>query len=106
MSDTIPSPSSVRILCFGDSLTAGSSRYGMLHFPYADVLKERLRSAFPAMEAHIDVEGMNGAQVRGQYLGRLSRACAKAGQFYDWIIVMGGTSRFPLLSIPDSVPGF
>ena len=87
------SPSAIKILCFGDSLTAGYSRYGLLHFPYAEHLKQKLQAAFPSMKIQIDVEGMSGAQVQGQYLGRLNRACLKAKDgFYDWIIVMGGTN--------------
>ena len=87
------SPSEIKILCFGDSLTAGYSRYGLLHFPYAEHLKAKLQAAFPSMKIRIDVEGMSGAQVQGQYLGRLNRACLKAKDgVYDWIIVMGGTN--------------
>ena len=96
--------SSLRILCFGDSLTAGYSQYGMLHFPYADHLKENMQTAFPSMKIHIDVEGMSGAQVRGQYLGRLSRACMKAeDQLYDWIIVMGGTNDLGWGGQPEEI---
>ena len=85
--------SSLKILCFGDSLTAGYSRFGMLHYPYSEYLRGKLQAAFPWMDIHIDVEGMSGAQVQGQYLGRLNRACVKAKHgFYDWIIVMGGTN--------------
>ena len=92
-STNFSSQSAIKILCFGDSLTAGYSRYGLSHFPYAEHLKDKLQTAFPSMKVQIDVEGMSGAQVQGQYLGRLSRACLKAKDgFYDWIIVMGGTN--------------
>ena len=96
--------SSLRILCFGDSLTAGYSRYGMLHFPYAVHLKEKLQAAFPSLEIHIDVEGMSGAQVRGQYLGRLNRALSKTqDQPYDWIIAMGGTNDLGWGGQPEEI---
>lgn len=86
-------PPTLKILCFGDSLTAGYSRYGTLHFPYAVHLKEPLKAAFPSTKVHIDVHGMSGALVQSQYTGRLSRSCEKVrGEPYDWIIVLGGTN--------------
>lgn len=98
------SSSSLKILCFGDSLTAGYSRYGMLHYPYSEYLKEKLRAAFPSVDIGIDVEGMSGAQVQGQYMGRLNRACVKAENgFYDWIIVMGGTNDLGWGRKPEDV---
>ena len=94
----------LRILCFGDSLTAGYSQFGMLHFPYAVHLKEKLQAAFPSLEIHIDVEGMSGAQVRGEYLGRLNRACSKVqDQPYDWIIAMGGTNDIGWGGQPEEI---
>ena len=76
----------------------------MLHFPYADHLKENMQTAFPPVKVHIDVEGMSGAQVRSEYLGRLSRACTKAGnQRYDWIIVMGGTNDLGWGGQPEEI---
>lgn len=97
-------PSTLKILCFGDSLTAGYSRYGMLHFPYAVHLNEPLQKAFPSTKVHVDVEGMSGAQVRGQYTGRLSRVCAKAKDSpYDWIIVLGGTNDLGWEGEPEEI---
>ncbi|KAL8930083.1 MAG: hypothetical protein Q9172_000168 [Xanthocarpia lactea] len=46
---------SLRILCFGDSLTAGYSSWGYSHYPYAAQIREELRKAFPATEAHVVV---------------------------------------------------
>jgi len=83
----------LRILCFGDSLTAGYTQWGMHHYPYAAHLTDHLQTAFPSTLIHVDVEGMIGAQVGGQYTGRLNRACTKAKDApYDWIIIMGGTN--------------
>lgn len=83
----------LKILCFGDSLTAGYTSWGMQHFPYAVHLRDKLSAALPTTKIHVDIEGMSGAQVRGQYTGRLNRACEKArDEPYDWIIIMGGTN--------------
>jgi len=89
----VSSTASLRVLCFGDSLTAGYTNWGMRHFPYAAHLTDHLQAAFPSTLIHVDVEGMSGAQVRGQYTGRLNRACTKAKDApYDWIVIMGGTN--------------
>lgn len=57
-------------------------------------LSERLfASNFPEHTGSVDTEGMSGAQVQGQYIGRLNQAYTKAqDELYDWIIIMGGTN--------------
>ncbi|MCJ1472533.1 hypothetical protein MMC13_001182 [Lambiella insularis] len=92
-SKTAPHPRTLKILCFGDSLTAGYSAYGSQFYPYADHLKRALQATFPSSRIEIIVEGMSGAQVRGQYTGRLNRACERArDEPFDWIVVLGGTN--------------
>ena len=92
-SNRITAPSTLRILCFGDSLTAGYSQWGMQHYPYAAHLKGPLQAACSSTNIQIDIEGMSGAQVRGQYTWRLNTACKIArDKPYDWIIIMGGTN--------------
>lgn len=107
MTSNPPEPTgSLNILCFGDSLTAGYSRYGTVHFPYAIHLKEVLQTAFPSTWLHIEVEGMSGAQVQGQYRGRLKRALEKAGDDpYDWVIIMGGTNDMGWGRQPEDIYG-
>ncbi|KAL8819830.1 MAG: hypothetical protein Q9191_007648 [Dirinaria sp. TL-2023a] len=76
----------------------------MLHFPYAVHLNEPLQAAFPSTKVHVDVEGMSGAQVQGQFSGRLSRACAKAkSEPYDWIVVLGGTNDLGWGQQPEKI---
>lgn len=36
----------VRVLCFGDSLTSGYHANGMLHDPYSDTLEEMLAAQY------------------------------------------------------------
>ncbi|KAL9006314.1 MAG: hypothetical protein Q9188_000913 [Gyalolechia gomerana] len=91
---TKPSPKSLRTLCFGDSLTAGYSKYGYFHYPYAKQIREKLEEHLPDTEATLDVAGLSGDQViAGQFLPRMKGMCAKAeDEPYDWIIVLGGTN--------------
>ena len=87
------SSSSLRILCLGDSLTAGYTNWGMSFFPYSDTLTERLKDSLLSTDVHVDVDGFSGDQVRGQFVKRMQRSCEKAkANPYDWIIVLGGTN--------------
>ena len=82
----------LRILCFGDSLTAGYTNWGLSHFPYGEALNERLRDKLPSTHVIVDTNGFSGDQVRGQFLKRMERACETKATPYDWIIVLGGTN--------------
>lgn len=97
-------PRSLRVLCFGDSLTAGYTNWGISFFPYGDTLRDDLRSALPSTDVQVDVEGFSGDQVRGAFLRRLQRACEKAKAApYDWIIVLGGTNDLGWGQQPDAI---
>ena len=100
-----PSPKSLRILCFGDSLTAGYSKFGYFHYPYAKQIREKLKEGLPSTDATVDVAGLSGDQVIvGQYLRRMKGVCAKAEDApYDWIIVLGGTNDLAWSERADSI---
>ncbi|KAL9598079.1 MAG: hypothetical protein Q9219_004710 [cf. Caloplaca sp. 3 TL-2023] len=87
-------PKSLRILCFGDSLTAGYSGFGYFHYPYAKQVREKLKEHLPDTDAIVDVSGLSGDTVtNGQYLKRMKGMCTKADHApYDWVIVLGGTN--------------
>ncbi|KAL8694915.1 MAG: hypothetical protein Q9218_000486 [Villophora microphyllina] len=87
-------PKSLRVLCFGDSLTAGYSGYGYFHYPYAKQIRERLKEALPTTEVTVDVSGLSGDRViDGLFLRRMKGLCDKTKDSpYDWIIVLGGTN--------------
>lgn len=91
-----PAPERLRILCFGDSLTAGYCAWGMQHFPYAEHLPTPLQKLWPETSIEIDVAALSGDRViNGQYLRRLDSRLGKASASqnpYDWIIIMGGTN--------------
>ncbi|KAI2606552.1 SGNH hydrolase [Hypoxylon sp. NC1633] len=88
-------PRTLRILCFGDSLTAGFPAGR----PYAERLREKLDQAFrghgySAVECEVD--GVPGDLVtKGSYAERMQealRVAARHKERYDWTIVLGGTN--------------
>ena len=89
-------PKNLRILCFGDSLTAGYTQYGCEHQPYADRLRAGLRYLLSTQNIDAEVAGLSGDRVQGpmgQYLSRIKDKCPVDEQRqYDWIIIMGGTN--------------
>ena len=101
MNETLPK--SLRILCFGDSLTAGYTRFGLEFYPYADHLRTGLQRMLSTSDIHVDVAGLSGDQVQGSYLPRIKRACANAKTPYDWIVVMGGTNDLAWGQSPDTI---
>ncbi|KAL8972176.1 MAG: hypothetical protein Q9183_000687 [Haloplaca sp. 2 TL-2023] len=100
-----PSPKSLRILCFGDSLTAGYSRYGYSHYPYAAQIRSRLEDALPKRQVIVDVSGLSGDRViDGEFLRRMRDMCdTHQDTPYDWIIVLGGTNDLGWGEKPENV---
>ena len=98
-------PPSLRILCFGASITAGFYRFGLLHHPYALRLEERLKQSFPKTEIDIDIDALSGdTDVAGQYLSRLIPRCAgKYRKQYEWIIVQGGGNDLGIGITPEEI---
>ncbi|KAK4240323.1 SGNH hydrolase-type esterase domain-containing protein [Achaetomium macrosporum] len=95
--------SKLRILCFGDSLTAGYACYGAIHHPYNETLKEMLKMAFPDLKIETVEDGVAGATVKFGFQSRMNAQFAAPkkskkkdeednGKRYDWAIVLGGTN--------------
>ena len=96
---------SLRILCFGASITAGFYRFGLCHHPYALRLEERLKQAFPSTKIDLDIDALSGDTVKGgQYISRLQPRLQKhASRPYDWIIFQGGGNDLGLGRPPESI---
>ena len=66
----------VRILCFGDSLTAGYSYFGETFTPYAENMNSWLNAAWPATKVTVDVDGLSGDRVISEsFLSRIIAKC-------------------------------
>ena len=66
----------LRILCFGDSLTSGYYYMGSCYHPYSEKLEERLTAAFPDLDIQITENGVPGdIACAGPFLTRLNSQC-------------------------------
>ena len=65
----------MRILCFGDSLTAGYSSMGAIYHPYTEMLVQFLEMAFPELNVETVEDGMPGSVVKYQFVTRMQGNC-------------------------------
>ena len=97
-------PKSLRVLCFGDSLTAGYTMSGYVLSPYAHHLQASLEHLLSSSDIQIEISGLSGDQVQGQFLRRINGKChANPDQHYDWVIVMGGTNDLAWGQQPEQI---
>ena len=97
--ETRPEIATISILCFGDSLTAGSMDTSYTHHPYSTKLQEYLNvrdrrmldetvqpvfKVFPA--------GLPGERAKDQMLPRLKHLLHDSKITYNWVIILGGTN--------------
>jgi hypothetical protein len=69
-------PLPLRILCFGDSLTAGYTRRGAVYRPYGHELRKHLCAAFPAARFEVEDDGVPGEMaVSEDFIGRMREKC-------------------------------
>ena len=105
----VPPQKNLRILCFGDSLTAGYTMMGYAHYTYSEVLEGVLERFFPSTRITIDISGLSGDQVVGpssMFLRRMEGKTAKAAAErapYDWVIVLGGTNDIARFETPEDI---
>lgn len=88
---------SLRILCFGDSLTSGYAQLGTVSHPYSQRLTSVLSSSFPSLNIDAHTDGLPGDLVctaGSRFLRRIEpKFLTKGGGTpYDWTVVLGGTN--------------
>ena len=89
----------IRILCFGDSLTAGSGRATRITYPYSAKLQERFDNhdktvLGPSIRPvfRVDNAGIPGERAKEDMLPRLYQTLQGAATKYSWVIILGGTN--------------
>jgi len=65
----------LRVLCFGDSLTAGFAEMGAVYHPYRLKLEQMLEMAFPDIDIETDDDGEPGDTVKFGFLSRMQQNC-------------------------------
>ncbi|KAK3330776.1 SGNH hydrolase-type esterase domain-containing protein [Apodospora peruviana] len=93
----------LRILCFGDSLTAGYSSMGAIYHTYETMLVQFLEMAFPELDVETVEDGVPGSVVKYDFKSRMEEHFdpdTKGNNGYDWAIVLGGTN-----DIAMGIPG-
>ncbi|KAM0806266.1 SGNH hydrolase-type esterase domain-containing protein [Usnea florida] len=97
-------PPSIRILCFGASITAGWSQLGQRYHPYANALEAHLKTALPTTHFSVQTDGLPGdTVVQGQYLKRLRSLTRSATTPYDIIIIQGGGNDLLSCQEPEDI---
>lgn len=66
----------LRILCFGDSLTAGYTSMGSRFHPYSKKLEDMVAMAFPDLDVQTVTDGKSGDTVRHGFKYRIEYNCA------------------------------
>ncbi|KAK4682682.1 hypothetical protein QC764_118180 [Podospora pseudoanserina] len=97
----------LRILCFGDSLTAGYSYLGSTYHPYHFKMDQMLAMAFPDYEITTVERGKCGDMVRNGFLTRMQECFPPAKKDdkrpFDWVIVLGGTNDIAFKVPPQEI---
>ncbi|KAK4197794.1 SGNH hydrolase-type esterase domain-containing protein [Triangularia verruculosa] len=98
----------LRILCFGDSLTAGYSDLGCIYHPYHAKMGQMLAMAFPDHDITIVERGDIGDTVKTGFLTRMQECLPPSKNKsdkppYDWVIVLGGTNDIAFAVPPQDI---
>ncbi|KAK3363119.1 SGNH hydrolase-type esterase domain-containing protein [Lasiosphaeria hispida] len=96
----------LRILCFGDSLTAGYTQMGSVYHPYEETLRQMLEMAFPDVDIETVEDGKPGDTVKHGFLPRIQKNFPfkkQDDESYDWTIVLGGTNDIAYSIKPEDI---
>ncbi|KAK1600628.1 GDSL-like Lipase/Acylhydrolase [Colletotrichum navitas] len=92
----------LRVFCFGDSLTAGYSAYGAVYHPYSIALTKKLSRDLSDTRVIATDNGMPGDLVsQGAFAKRFESETSQAA--YDWVIVLGGTNDLAYSVPPERI---
>ncbi|KAL2070862.1 hypothetical protein VTL71DRAFT_13888 [Oculimacula yallundae] len=99
---------SLRVLCFGDSLTAGHTQGGSLFHPYGIALEASLKETLPTWNISTDIQGLGGDQVvspPGVFFPRMDKlyTTSHPQNPYDWAIILGGTNDLNQNRLPQDI---
>ncbi|KAK0108547.1 hypothetical protein ONS95_003347 [Cadophora gregata] len=101
------SPTPLRILCFGDSLTEGYSMYGMHWSPYSKTLQTALEEQLGSeWKVEIETDGVSGQLVTTGFRRRMEglyRADRTRESPFDWVIFLGGTNDLAYSILPTKI---
>ncbi|KAI1031435.1 hypothetical protein LB504_000988 [Fusarium proliferatum] len=92
----------LRILCFGDSLTSGYFCHGLDSHPYALKLEDRLTGTFPEVDFEIVLNAVPGDVASfKRFKDRMDAAWED--NYYDWTIILGGTNDIAYGVQPEDI---
>ncbi|CAL3973261.1 unnamed protein product [Diplocarpon coronariae] len=109
MQDRFSTPRPIHILCFGDSLTAGYSMYGMKFTPYSAIMKKTLEGTIGGkgeLHFHVDTNGVSGQLVTNGFRERIANlyTATQARECpYDWVVFLGGTNDLAYSISPTKI---
>ena len=97
-----------RILCYGDSLTAGTSPLGQILYPYAPHLERALHQQTTLRNAvvrHCGLPGWTSEQMLADANGALTglRTAIQAGSPIDLVILLAGTNDLAYGDRPEPI---
>ncbi|TLS24576.1 hypothetical protein PpBr36_08817 [Pyricularia pennisetigena] len=98
----MPKSNKLRILCFGDSLTSGYSRSGLVSHPYEQKLVQELKVARPELEIETTEDGIPG-DLTGFFVSRCLEHFGPKQPRYDWAIILGGTNDLARQYSPETI---
>ena len=87
----VAEPKTVRILCFGDSLTRGYTAGGFKHIPYSNTLERLIQTEYADnTKVYVTESGVDGELVTHKMKERLDANMTQTK--YDIVIILGATN--------------